>query len=362
MNTKWKNKMSLIQLFKKKSKKDLFTTPSHSQKFFIYSKFRQFYKCDISETDTHDPQQALTAAQKKAGEIYKTKSTWFLTNGSTSGVIAAVLACVKKDENVLIWENSHRSHKNAVKLAGGRTFFYKVEKDPEWDIHQKVDPKTIEDSLKSNKIKAVIITSPSYEGVISDIGAIGEICKKHGAHLIVDEAHGALYPFCEKLPTSAIYQGADFVIQSLHKTAGGLNPTALLHCNVEGFDVEEALALISTTSPSYPILATIEKNIKFLNSSRGRKKISELVENIENMKENLKELTSIDFYCGDPTKILVKIDGLTGGELSETLFEKYNIEDEIANEKSVMLLTGLGTDSKKLKRLEKALKAINIKQ
>lgn len=349
--------MSLINLLKKKSKVVGFTTPSHAQKLFIFSKFQQFYKYDISETEAHDPQFALISAQKKASEIYKTKSTFFLTNGSSSGIIAAVLACVKRGEKVLIWDKAHRCHQNAAKLAGAEIIFYELEKDEDWGIYKSATPELIEEKLKKERIKAVIVTSPSYEGVVSDIKAISEVCKKYGAYLIVDEAHGALYPFfdiCDKLSISAIYQGADFVIQSLHKTAGGLNPTALLHCNLD-LDVQPALDLISTTSPSYPLLASIEKNINYLNSKKGRKKISEMVENIEKLKKNV---NNCEFYSGDITKLLVKIPNLSGFELSKLLFDKYLIEDEITNEKSIMFLCGLGTDSKKLKKLEQALKKI----
>lgn len=350
--------MSLINLLKKKSKVETFTTPSHAQSFFIFSKLRQFYKYDISETDAHNPEEALEAAQKKASEIYKTKSTFFLTNGSSSGILASVLACVKRDDKLLIWKDSHPSHQNAAKLSCAVPVFYELEKEESFGCNKATDPEAIEDILKKEKIKAVVITSPTYEGVVSDVAKIKEICKKYGSYLIVDEAHGALYPFSDRLPKSAIYQGADFVIQSLHKTAGGLNPTALLHCNCDGVDVESALKLISTTSPSYPLLASIEKNINFLNSKRGKAKILELVENIEKMK---KSLPNCQFSGDDITKILVKVPNLSGFELSETLFEKYNIEDEITNEKSSMLLTGIGTDVKKLKKLEQALKKISEK-
>lgn len=343
--------MSLINLLKKKTKITLFTTPSHTQKFFIFSKFKQFYKYDISETDSHNPQEALKKAQETAAKIYKTKATYFLTNGSTSGIIAAVSACIKRGEKVLIHNDAHPCHLNAVKLAGAESVFYELEKDKDWGIYTQTPPEFIENKLEQEKIKAVIVTSPTYEGVVSDIKAIKEICKKYGAYLIVDEAHGALYPFCDGLPTSAIYLGADFVIQSLHKTAGGLNPTALLHCNAD-LNVEESLAMISTTSPSYPLLASIEKNINFLNSKKGRKKILELVENIEKLKKNV---AGLEFYGGDLTKILVKSHRLNGTELSEFLY-KNGIEDERTNEKSTMLLCGIGTDSKKLKHLEKILK------
>lgn len=363
--------MSLINILKKRVKVTLFTTPSHSQCFFLFSKLRQFYKYDISEVDAYKPQEALKKAQNNAAKIYGTKATYFLTNGSTSGIIAAVLACVKNEEKVLIWEEAHQCHLNAIKLAGAEPVFYKLDKNNDWDIYLQTKPEIIENALKSEKIKAVIVTSPSYEGIVSDIEQLSKICKKYNAYLIVDEAHGALYPFCDKLPKSAIYQGADFVIQSLHKTAGGLNPTALLHCNLKGSgadekcppkqspaspDMQAALDMISTTSPSYPLLASIEKNINFLNSKKGRAMILILINNINNIKSNLSEY---EFYGDDPTKILVKSQKINGEKLSEFLFNKYKIEDEKSNKKSILLLCGIGTDIKKLNLLEKSLKAIS---
>lgn len=344
--------MSLNKLLRKKHKFSLFTTPSHSQNFAIVSKFSQFYKYDISEIDIYNPQKALDSAQKKASEIYGVKKTLFLTNGSSSGVIAAVLACVQKNDNVLIWEKAHICHKNAIELAGATPVFYNTEFDENWGIYKPIEPSQLEEILSENKIKAIIITSPTYEGIPSKINEIMNICKKYNCYLIVDEAHGALYPFSEELPVSAV-QIADFTIQSLHKTAGGLNPTALLHCNCD-CKVEEALAKINTTSPSYPLLMSIEANINYLNSQKGRKKINELIQNIKKLKNNC---PNIDFFDGDITKILIKTVKFSGEELSKKLYEN-NIEDERSNSNSVMLLCGLGIDDKKLKRLEKVLKHI----
>ena len=344
--------MSLVQLFRKKSTNALFTTPSHGGKFFIFNKFRQFYKFDISETDTHNPQEALLNVQKRAAKIYEVNYTYFLTNGSTSGIIAAVLACVKSGEKILIHDDAHPCHLNAVKLAGAIPVFYKLEKNTEWNVYKKNTPENLETYLKNDKIRAVIITSPTYEGFVSDVKAIKELCKKYGAFLITDEAHGALYPFSEDLPQSAV-KISDFTIQSLHKTAGGLNPTALLHSNCE-INPAAALELINTTSPSYPLLATIEANINFLNSQKGRNKLNLLIKNIKNLKNECK---NIQFGGDDITKLLIKSDKFSGCELSEKLFE-YGIEDEKNNETSVLLLTGLGTDIKKLERLKKVLKRL----
>lgn len=355
--------MSLIALFRKQNRKTLFTTPSHGQRFFIFNKFRQFYKYDISETDAHDPQTALLKAEKRASKIYGTKHTHFLTNGSTSGIIAAVLSCTNKGDKVLIWRNAHPSHLNAVKLAGCKPVFYDLPILQEWGIPAALSPRPLRERVEllseqcelsnsgEGKIKAVIVTSPSYEGIVSDIRAIKKVCKN--AYLIVDEAHGALYPFSNKLPQSAV-KIADFTIQSLHKTTGGLNPTALLHVNCD-IDATEALNMINTTSPSYPLLASIEANINYLNSSKGRKKLDNLIENIKNIR---KTCTNVDFGGDDITKILIKKEGMTGFELSEKLFDEFDIEDEKTNEISTMLLCGIGTDEKKLKKLKHALNRI----
>ncbi len=342
--------MSLVKLLKKKNKKILFTTPSHAQKNIIYKPLKSLYKIDISETDAHNPTEALLKAQERARKIYKTNSTSFLTNGSTSGIIAAVLTCTNPGEKVLIWRDSHPCHLNAVRLAGAIPIYYDVEIDEEWGVPLETSCKMIENYLNAYDIKTLIVTSPTYEGIVSDIRKLKAICEKHNVYLIVDEAHGALYPFSERLPESAT-QIADFTIQSLHKTAGGLNPTALLHCNCN-LKVEKALKMINTTSPSYPLLASIEENINYLNSWWGKRKLDQLLDELEILRE---ECNNCEFFGDDITKILVRVPELTGPELSEILFEEFNIEDEKTNEKSTMLLCGIGTNKKNLHKLKNAL-------
>lgn len=342
--------MSLIRLLSEKPEKTFFTTPSHGQKFFIYEPLKEMYKLDISETECQDPQEALKVAQLRARAIYHTYSTTFLTNGSTSGIIAAVLSCTQVGDKVLIASNSHPCHFNAVRLAGARALTYDLEIDKDWGVPLEVKPEVIDFYLSRYNIKTVIITSPSYEGIISDIEEIKAVCEKHGAFLIVDEAHGALYPFSELLPISAV-NIADFTVQSLHKTAGGLNPTALLHCNCE-VDVSHALNMFMTTSPSYPLLASIEANINYLDSRAGRKEIDNLVIRLDRMREKCR---GCEFFGDDPTKVLIRVPGISGYELSEMLYEDFGIEDEKTNEKSTMLLCGIGTDSKKIDRLQHVL-------
>lgn len=337
--------MSLVHLLKKKNINKLFTTPSHGGNVCICHKFYQWYKSDISETYTHNPQEALKKAEEAAAKIYGTKYTKFLTNGSTSGVIAAVLSC--KPQNILIWNNAHPCHKNAAVLSGANIIEYSLPLDNNLGVYKAITVEYIEELLSIRNADCIIITSPTYEGFAADVKTIAKICRKYSVKLIVDEAHGALYPFSDLLPESAV-KFADYTIQSLHKTAGGINPTALLHSNDN--NPINALELINTTSPSYPMLATIEANIKFLNSIKGRKCIEKLIRNI-----NLLDIPKLN---DDVTKILLNSSSMTGFELSDILYNKYKIEDERTNDKTTMLLCGIGTNDKMFERLKKALSNI----
>ncbi|MBQ7764588.1 aminotransferase class I/II-fold pyridoxal phosphate-dependent enzyme [bacterium] len=330
--------MSLINILKKKNRTALFTTPSHDGKFCIFHKFYQWYKADISEIDALNPEKGLEEAEKKASQIYGTKYTKFLTNGSTSGIISAILASSPK--KILIWENAHPCHKNGAELSNAEIIEYKLPLDNELGVYKAITVSEVKSLVEKHHPDTLLITSPTYEGFVAKVDEIADFCHKSNITLIVDEAHGALYPFSNDLPISAV-KYADFTVQSLHKTAGGINPTALLHSNK--IDPTKALSKINTTSPSYPMLATIEANIKFLNSSRGHKYIRELLKNIKSL--------GVEQLNDDPTKILLK----GGFKLSKKLFEQYHIEDERTNDKTTMLLCGIGTDKKKLERLKKVL-------
>ena len=139
--------MSLVRLLESKNKKILFTTPSHGQKNGLYPPLSDMYKIDISETDCHNPQEELSRVQLWARSVYQTYSTTFLTNGSTSGIIAAVLSCTKVGDKVLIASKAHPCHFNAVKLAGARALTYDLEIDSEWGIPLETKPEVIENYL-----------------------------------------------------------------------------------------------------------------------------------------------------------------------------------------------------------------------
>ncbi len=377
-----KNDMSIIKFIEKyrKSNRTLYTTPSHGQGDFAAPQAlkmvgKKFFQCDYSEIEGFDnlanPIGIIKVVQENAARIYDAKASFYLTNGSTSGIIAAMYSVLNRNDKVLIARNCHKSVYNGLVLTSAVPLWLMPEYNKDWDIYETVNIDYLEEVLSKNRdIKAFIMTNPTYEGVMSDIYRISCVCKKYNVKLIVDEAHGALWNFHKALGTPSLLQGADIVVQSLHKTAGALNPSALLHIgkdsDINPRKVQEALNLITTTSPSYPLLINIEAVINFLNSEKGKLQVYELVKNVNRLIRALKVIPNLEVYSynNDVTKILVKVTNMSGFELSDILYEKYEIEDEMANEKSVLFLTGLGTTKAKLKKLERALNdlcANNIK-
>ena len=362
--------VNFIENFRKK-KRVLFTTPSHGQGDFVAPSSlkllgHKFFTCDYSEIEGFDnlsnPIGIIRTSQVEAARIYGAKSTFFLTNGSTSGIVASMFALLNRCDKVLIARNCHKSVYNGLVLTGAVPLWLMPNYNKEWGIYETISLDLLEETFIRNKdIKAFIMTNPTYEGVMSDIYRVSSICKKYNVKLIVDEAHGALWNYHKALGTPALMQGADIVVQSLHKTAGALNPAALLHIGVdsdiEPKNIQKALNLFTTTSPSYPLLVNIESTINYLSSQSGQTKLQELVKNVNRTIRFLKSIPNLEVYSynNDVTKILVKVTNMSGFELSDILFDEYNIEDELANEKSVMFLTGLGTTKSKLKKLEKAL-------
>ena len=372
--------MSLIRkiVYNKKVNKNAcnFTTPSHSQGEFVCPDAekllgKKFFECDFSETEGFDnlraPDGVLKELQYNISKIYTSKNSFILTNGSTSGIIAAMLAVLGQNDEVLVARNCHVSVYNGLVLTGARPVWFLPERDEKWDIFKSVTPEDIERHLKANPlIKAVIITSPTYEGIFSSIPQISEVTRKYGAVLIVDEAHGALCNFARDYTgyAPAIVSGADISVHSLHKTAGAPNPCALLHISksskVSAQAVQDALNLITTTSPSYPMMAAIEATVEFLFSDRGRVEIRKLYDMVEDFITKASMIEDVEIYSGfcDKSKILLRMKSLPALAVAKILNEDFKIEEEFSNDNSLLFLTGIGTSKRKFEKLLHALREI----
>ena len=353
----------------------LFTTPGHSGGKYISSAFKDIvgekvFNADFSEVqgmdNLHCPNGIIKQSMEWANEIYSSKNTFYLVNGSTSGIIALMYSVAKRGEKVLITRNAHKSVINALVLTGVSPVWVNPELDNDWGIPSCLCPFRIKQKLEENpNIKAVFATTPTYEGIVCDVEAIAKICREKNIPLIIDEAHGALWNFSDKLPVSSIHLGADACVQSVHKTGACLNQGAVLHLSktteILPETVQRNLNFINTTSPSYLLLSSIESSIEYLNSPKGRTTLNKLVDNIEEikfyltLKLDIEFLESGEFYTHDPTKIFFRLKGIPGNVLADILQEKFNLEIELDNNIGVLALAGIGTTKTKLKKLADSL-------
>lgn len=363
-----------IKSFQKWKKSLLFTTPSHSQGAFIDDESKKqlgkgVFECDYSEIEGFDnlrqPEGILKELLDNLTNIYGSKQTFILTNGSSSGILASMVALLRDNDKVIIPRNCHISVTNGLILTGAIPVWIMPEYDSEWGVFKGITADSVKTAIEQNPdAKALIITSPTYEGLFSEIAEISKITKKANIPLIVDEAHGALLPFGDFKSKPAIHCGADISVQSLHKTAGALTPAAVLHLGknstIEPETVQNALNLINTTSPPYTLLLSVENTVKFLASPDGKRSISELQAEIKTLSQELPQDFEIYSNSNDPTKILFKVNNADADKIAQYLNNECNIEEEFTNGKSLLFITGIGTRKEKLRKLFDVLKDINI--
>ena len=169
-------------------------------------------------------------------DLTEAKKTYFLVNGTTCGNEAMVLASVKEGEKIMVARNAHKSVLMGLTLSGAVPVYLMPKQDPVTGLWGSLDPETVEEGFRQYPdCKAVFLVSPTYYGVCSNIRSIADICHRHGALLLVDEAHGGHLYFqkegtaTETLPRGAILQDADMCAQSMHKVTGSLTQSSLLH-------------------------------------------------------------------------------------------------------------------------------------
>lgn len=346
------------------------------------------YKIDITEIegfdDLHHPKSIIKEIEEKAKKIYKSKKSFILVNGSTCGILAGIRSVVNYGDKVLVARNSHKSVYNAIEVNGLKPI-YVLPKIDKYGINKNVEANDIEKVLEKNKnIKLVIITSPTYEGVLSDIKAIVNIAHKYKVPVLVDEAHGAHLKFMKNSNSEALNCGADIVIQSLHKTLPALTGTAILHIKgdlVKEEDVRRELSIFETSSPSYILISSIDEcldlierngkklfldyqeNLKyFYNEAKTLKKLkvlgNELLNN--NNKKNIEEIEK-KLYDFGKIVVITKNTNITGKELSDILRKDYKIEVEMASTYYIIAMTSICDNKESFERLLNALKEIDLK-
>ena len=326
------------------------------------------HSLDITEIsgadDLHAPEGIIAAAQGRATALYGTVSTIFLTGGSTCGILSAIWATCRQGDKIIIGRNCHRSVYNACMLRGLNPCYLYPEVEPRLGCFGKIQPAALAAALEESGAKVVVVTSPTYEGIHSDIKALARLVHGKGGILIVDAAHGAHLGFKDYFGPSPRDLGADLVIESAHKTLPCLTGAALLHiCShrVSYRGLQEALGIFETSSPPFPIVASIDRAITAIRGEDIFTPYVGLLEDFYTAAQGLKRLSLFSSGSFDRGKLVISTCGssISGFELKKRLLEEYKIETEMAMPNYTLAMTSPADSAEGFNRLLAALSEID---
>lgn len=357
-----------------------FHMPGHKRR----SKFPDPFTIDITEIEgfdnLHHPMGILQESMAWAASVYGADRTYYLVNGSSGGILSGICAAVSFGGTLLMSRNCHKAAYHGVILSHLKTEYVYPQIILEMGINGGILAADVDKRLSEHSdVEAVMIVSPTYDGVVSDIEAIAEVVHKRGIPLLVDEAHGAHFPFVPGAK-SALDCGADLVIQSLHKTLPSLTQTAVLHVK-QGYismgRLERYLQIFQSSSPSYVFMASIEKCIFDMQSEDGKKQIADFFVELREIRQQLTGMRMLRLLdrsvCGkygifdlDDAKIVVSVRGcgrimadgevvkVDGSYVGDWLRQEYHLEMEMCGADYVVAIATFMDTKEGLRRLVSA--------
>ncbi|SHO53107.1 aminotransferase class I/II-fold pyridoxal phosphate-dependent enzyme [Anaerocolumna xylanovorans] len=337
------------------------------------------YSIDITEIEgfdnLHRAEGILKEGMESWAKIYGSKETYYLVGGSSAGILAGISACTDRGDKILVARNCHKSVYNAIYLKGLRPVYFYPGRIKSVGINGSIPPGEIEEYLKKEKdIKLIVITSPTYEGIVSDVAGIAEAAHRYGIPLMVDEAHGAHLGLFSGFLQGSVTQGADIVVHSIHKTLPAFTQSALLHANgglIKREKLIRYLSIYQSTSPSYLLMAGMDKCRELL-ENRGKELFSvyysrlaefylaaEKFKNIRILTDNI--VKTEGSYAFDPSKLVLSVKGTgsTGKELYDELLGSYKIQMEMVSGDYVLGMTSIADRKEGFDRLLEALSKID---
>lgn len=315
---------------------------------------------EINGTDSlYEADGAISQSEKRYCDLYGSAATFFSAGGSTL-CIQTMLALVAKPGAKIICERGvHISAVNAMALLGIEPVWIFPQLDESTGVSKPVQSEQVQRALEQNHACAVFLTSPSYLGIMADIKAIAAVCKKAGAPLLVDNAHGAHLKFLAE-NMHPISQGATMCCDSLHKTLPVLTGGALLHIADTSYivDAKRRMSLFGSTSPSYLIMLSIDGALPYIEKDLAGD-LQRVTERVSSLK---KRAVDVGFclpkgLC-EPTRLTVGFSPLGfSREDMAVLLNKYKIEPEyLSGAFCVLLLSGFSNETD-YTRIEEMLSA-----
>ena len=355
----------------------------------------EMFRLDVTEVpgtdDLHHAEGAIRRSQEAAAECVDAAYSHYLVGGATAGILAAIAATAKMRKRMdlppvyLVAGNCHKSVWNGLKLVQAEIRVLEPEGDPQYGpVRSDAVLNAIDETEDTEQIAGCILTSPTYVGCISPLGEISAVLKVFGIPLIVDEAHGAHFPFCSELEwMSGVSNGAEYVIQSLHKTLPAMTQTAILH--VGGDDdptsdaldraVSEELKVFQSSSPSYLLMLSAEAAVAWADENRDAfdTYIGKMQEFREKIGTSLNTLELVELPGEqDPTRLFFRIgknckpktagDPLfTGTGMAEWLERETGVVVELAGSSELILISTVCDGDEDLDNLADALGKLDEK-
>jgi arginine decarboxylase len=335
----------------------------------------------LSELDNlFAPQGVIQEAQELAAAAFGAEHTWFLVNGSTCGVEAAILATCAPGDKIILPRNVHQSAIAALILSGAIPVFVNPEYDPVLDIAHSITLSSVVAALEQYPdAKAVMMVYPTYYGVCGDVAAIAQLAHQHGIPLLVDEAHGSHFAFHPDLPTPALAAGADLTVQSIHKVLGAMTQASMLHVQGSLIDIDrlsKSLQLVQSTSPSYLLLASLDAARQQM-ALQGEQLMSRTLQLADTARTRISQIPGLSvlellkapsgatlqppgFVALDRTRLTVTVSGLglTGFEADE-LIAQHCVLAELPSLQHLTFIVSLGNTAADIELLVQAFSILS---
>ena len=311
-----------------------------------------------------NPTGVIKHAQDLLAAAYGADEAFFMTNGSTSAIQVMLMSTIAPGEKILLPKNIHKSALNALILCGGIPIYMKPEICPKEGLMKNISLQEVQNQLEANPdARAVFLLNPTYFGYVSDLKKIAQLCKQKNVLLLIDEAHGAHFPFHKKMPISAMASGAHMSAVSIHKTGGALTQSSALLVKRNKIDlnrVKQVINILQSTSVSYLLMGSLD-GARYNLVKNGEKQLENAIGLCEEARKGLDQIPGVStvvengFY--DLTKLVINVSGLvlTGFEVYELLWKKYGIQLELCETNHVLAIISLGDARLEIKKLVDAM-------
>jgi len=373
-------KIPLLAALKSYSERNIaaFDVPGHKRGQGVHI-LRDYFgdelmKMDVNSLPELDNVSNATGVIKEARELladaYEADTAFFMTNGTTSAIHCMLMAVLNPGDKILLPRNIHKSALNGLILCGATPIYAQTELLVKEEVSGNVTPEEVECQLKKHPdLKAVFLLNPTYYGFVADLEKVAQICRKYEVLLLVDEAHGAHFPFHPDLPTSGMVAGADMSCVSIHKTGGALTQASALLVNGERVNinkVQQVVNMLQSTSCSYLLMSSLDGARQNL-VLNGHDQLTKAIYLSEYARHKLNQISGI--YTIEPsapqqmdsTKLGINVRGLglTGFEVYELMWKEFDIQLEMPDFSNVLAIISLGDQLKNINRLIQAFEVIS---